>query len=415
MSISRIGIIGMGGFAQEHHNAILRLEEAGEARLVCTCDPRMDQFEARQAELRFGARGVRLYTNYLDMLEACRSELDFVTVPTPIPLHAPMHRACVERGVPVYLEKPPTVNYAELEDMIAVDAKARRETVVGFNFIVEPERQELKGRLAGGEFGRVQRVDVHALWPRNATYYARADWAGRLLKGGQLVLDSCIGNAMAHQVHNGLFWGGADDLWSWGEIRRVQAELYRAHSIEGMDTAFIAAATRQNVDLRIAMTHACQAEKGQEERITCERAVIRFHSYGTAGDSTLYTIAWKDGRTETRERVSRRLLDMNFQVYAAYVRGEAGRPVTRLADSRPFVHLNNLAYIAARAIPTIAAAHVHAAEEGFLNVDGLPDAVHEFVRSGRFPSEQGRPWAVPGGAATPGDLPTLEDVVRRMV
>jgi predicted dehydrogenase len=410
----RVAIIGMGGFAGVHHDVVARLEASGEYRLMATCDPSMDRFAERRTALRFAERGVRVFGDYLALLDACRADLDVVTIPTPIPLHAPMHRACVERGLAVYLEKPPTLDPVELEGMLAVEAKAGRQTNVGFNFIIEPERQALKRRLAAGEFGRVERVTVYALWPRNTTYYGRADWAGRLQKDGRPVLDSCIGNAMAHQVHNGLFWCGTNEPWAWGELDRVEAELYRAHAIEGLDTAFIAATTRQEVPLRIGMSHACHGTEGQEECVICERAVIRFHIFNSGPGGALCSVTWKDGRVETERPAKRELVGDNFKAYAAYVRGEAARPATRLIDSRPFVHLNNLAYIAAGAIATVAAPHARPGPDGYLAVAELPEAVAEFIRDGRFPSRQGRPWAVAGGAATPADLPKLGDVVRRM-
>jgi len=410
----RIGIIGMGGFAGVHHDVIARLEESGEFRLVCACDPKMEAFSERQQTLRFAQRGVRVFPDYLAMLEACRSDLDVVTIPTPIPLHAPMHRACVERGLAVYLEKPPTLDHAELERMIVVETKAVRQTVVGFNFIIEPERQTLKQRLAAGEFGRVKRVEVYALWPRNAAYFTRADWAGRLQKDGRLILDSCIGNAMAHQVFNALFWCGADSHWAWGDIERVQAELYRAHAIEGLDTAFMAATTRQGVDLRLAMSHACQGIQRQEECVVCERATLHYHIYNSGPSGQLYSVKWNDGRVETGDPVDRRIEDMNFRAYAAYLRGETDRPTSRLPDCRSFVHLNNLAYIAARKITNVATPHITRLPDGNLEISGLPGATQEFISSGRFPSAQAMPWAVPGGSATPADLPALESVVKEM-
>jgi predicted dehydrogenase len=411
----RVAIIGMGGFAGTHHDVVAALEASGEYRLIAACDPAMDKFAERQQTLRFAERGVRLFTDYLTMLEACRADLDVVTIPTPIPLHAPMHQACVDCGLSVYLEKPPTLDPEELERMIAVDARAPHQTTVGFNFIIEPERQALKRRLVAGEFGRVKDVTASALWPRNATYFGRADWAGRLQKNGRLVLDSCIGNAMAHQVHNALFWCGIDDPWAWGEIERVEAELYRAHNIEGMDTAFVAATTRQGVPVRVGMTHACHARQGQEERVVCERALIRFHINNSGPKAALYSVTWNDGRVETGGPVQRHLFQENFRVYAAYLCGEIDRPATRLIDSRPFVHLNNLAYIASRTITTVKPPHVTPAADGYLDVAGLPEAIDTFMADGRFPSAQQRPWARPGRSATPADLPTLETVVRAMV
>jgi predicted dehydrogenase len=326
-----------------------------------------------------------------------------------------MHRACVDRGLAVYLEKPPTLDCEELERMIAAEILAARQTVVAFNFIIEPERLELKRRLVAGEFGDVQRVGVLSLTARNAAYFARADWSGRLKKDDRLVLDSCIGNAMAHQVHNALFWCGSNALWAWGEINEVSAELYRAHAIEGTDTAFVSATTAQGVTLRVGMTHACYAGHGQGEYIVCEQATIRFFINNSGPDGTLYSLTWNDGRVETGMSPERDLLEMNFKAYGAYLRGQTQRPASLIADCRPFVHLNNLAYLAARHITKIVAPHVRHMMNGYLEVDGLEEAIYSFVNEGRFPSAQGYPWAQPGGKATLGNLPLINEVVCKMI
>lgn len=58
-------------------------------------------------------------------------------------------------------------------------------------------RQALKARLLAGEFGRLKQSAMLGSWPRSSAYYGRAEWAGRLMLGGERVLDSPIGNAMA--------------------------------------------------------------------------------------------------------------------------------------------------------------------------------------------------------------------------
>ncbi|MEO5960438.1 MAG: Gfo/Idh/MocA family oxidoreductase, partial [Opitutaceae bacterium] len=202
----RIAIIGMGGFAGSHHNAVARLEERGHAKLVATCDPNLPAFVGQQQAWRLAARGVQVFEDYRALLEACHADLDLVVVPTPIQLHAEMHAAATAYGLPTYLEKPPTLDYAELEKMIAADARARKASLVGFNFIIEKARLSLKERLLAGEFGAIRGATLSAMWPRPASYFVRNDWAGRLLIDGRVVLDSCFGNAMAHFVHNLLFW-----------------------------------------------------------------------------------------------------------------------------------------------------------------------------------------------------------------
>ena len=130
---TRIGIIGMGGFAGWHHNTVAKLEERNLAKLICTCDPNAAAFATEQQNWQFTNRGVSVFPEYQQMLAACRHDLDLMVVPTPINLHSEMHRAGVEAGVPVYLEKPPTLDYSELEEMIALDKTATKASLVALD------------------------------------------------------------------------------------------------------------------------------------------------------------------------------------------------------------------------------------------------------------------------------------------
>ncbi len=410
-----IAVIGMGGFAARHHDAIMALEEEGVCRLCCTCDPAIDTFDERRQQLQFDRRGILRFHDYQDMLDRCRDELDIVTIPTPIPLHAPMHRACVERGLAVYLEKPPTLDSAELERMLAVEKNARHETMVGFNFIVEPERQALKRRLVDGEFGTVQCVTVYGHWPRNTAYYERAGWAGRLMLDKRPVLDSPMGNALAHYVHNGLFWAGTSELFDWGRIERVEAELYRAHDIEGADTVFVRAGISGGPEMRLTLSHACASGKHHYERISCNGAEITYIVNRPEDDGPPITIRPRNAPQEEIATPTPASTTLNLRTYCEYVRGTKPRPPTRLADSRPFVELNDLAYLAAGMIAAIPVSFRETHEDGFLSVAGLKQAMDEFAAHGVMPSAQGIPWAIAGGHASPGDLPRLHQLVRQMV
>lgn len=416
----RLGIIGTAGFASSHHLAVQALESAGECRLVCTCDIQEEALRAARERWDLDRRSVHTYTDYREMLDAHRAELDMVTVPAPIPLHAEMHRACVERGLACYLEKPPTLDPDELERMIALEAQTRRETQVGFNFIAESTRQALKARLLSGEFGRLRQVSFSGWWPRASSYYARNAWAGRLIgDDGRLVLDSCIGNAMAHYLHNLLFWAGTDSLFSWASPAAVTAELYRAHAIQGFDTCFVRAECVEGAELRIAASHACEGPSEHQERLECEEATITYVTGGT------YEVTWGDGRPHELAPADRHdLFQANLRAYFSYLRGDAPRPLTRLADARPFVHLQALAYVAAGAITQVGPEHLlrpssegdPGASEG-IAITGVREACATFMATGRFPSAQGLAWARTSGgavAASPVDLSRLPGVIRDM-
>jgi predicted dehydrogenase len=403
----------MGGFAASHHGTVLRLEERGEARLICTCDPHAQDFAAQQHQWRFANRGVRVFEDYRAMLEACHRDLDLVVVPTPIQLHAEMHASAASLGLPCYLEKPATLDYAELERMIATDARLNRASLVGFNFIIEPTRLALKERILAGEFGAVRGATLTALWPRPTSYFRRNQWAGRLMVDDHVVLDSCMGNALAHFVHNLLFWTGRGDLFSWAQLAAVRAELYRAHAIEGADTFFVETDTASGVTIRFALSHACSGKSSQSEIVICEKAAVRY----VVGQ--IAEIRWLDGRVERIPLAPFDGLEENHLEYYRYLRGESSRPATTLADSRPFVALNDLAHVSSRRVASIPAARVSEVrdekeQKDYLDVSGLTTTQDNFTLHGIWPSASG--WTrEPGEIVTMGDLPRFHDVLREMM
>ena len=402
----------MGGFAGSHHNTVARLEERGLARLVCACDPRPAAFGIEQETWRFAQRGVRVFCGYREMLGACHGDLDYVAIPTPIHLHAEMHDAVTSYGLPAYVEKPPTLDFAELEKMIAADRRARKSSLVGFNFIVERSRLALKERLLSGEFGAIRGGTLSALWPRPAGYFARNGWSGRLVVGDRIVLDSCFGNAMAHFVHNMLFWTGTPGLYSWPDVAAVRAELYRAHAIEGADTFFVEADLATGCTLRFALSHACAGASATSETVICEKAILRYAVGGQV------EVSWKDGRTERIPSGPFDGLEANHIEYGRYMQGEVPRPATTLEDSRPLVVLNDLAHVSSGRILPIPEALVSRTrdekeQKDYVHVAAMAKVVDNFLSRGIWPSYAG--WRRDNGeVVTPSDLPKFHGVVRAM-
>lgn len=393
----RIAIVGMGGFAVAHHKALLALEAAGDARLVATCDPRSDEMIAAQPQLGLAARGVAVHRDLDAMLAAHAGGIDLITLPTPVPLHEPMHRTCVAHGIPVYLEKPPSLDPAELDRMIAVDAAARVPTWVGFNFIRDPVRQAVKRRMLAGEFGALRLVRISASWIRTAAYYARADWAGRLLLRDRLVLDGPLGNAMAHLVHDAMHWAGpAQDAWA--QPQRVRASLLRSHPIQGADTALVEVETG-GAPVRIALTHAGGSEVGAVEELHCAGAVIRMHP-----DLPERCRIIRPGKPdEVLRDLDGDHVVANLRASCRLVRGEGARPATSLSDARPFVQLNALAHIST--------GRIGQAPQRNGTIPGILALADRFLAEGLHPADQGLAWAPAPAWVTPADLPRLRAAV----
>jgi len=404
-------VAGIGGFGSAHHAYLHQLEKEGLVKVVATCDPRVETLGAVMEKEEFARRGIAAYADFETMLAAHGENLGLVTVAAPIGLHAPMHRACVERGIACYLEKPPTLDPEELEAMIAADETARFRTQVGFNYIYQPERIELKRRILSGEFGKLRRVISDALWPRSLGYFSRNNWAGRLFLGDSILLDSCCGNAISHHLQNILYFGGTDSLEATASPARVEAELYRAHPIEGTDTVFARGVLESGVEFRIANSHA--VEPGQHvtrEWLICDKAEILIRI------NTGIIIRHEGGAVEEIP-VGYPGLDDNFRLYIDYIRGERPRPVTLLSDCRGFVRLNALLYLASKRITTVEPpfmVEMTHNENTTCCISGIDSALAAMVAEGALPSEQKVPWSAPGGSATPEELGSPRETLRRI-
>ncbi len=387
---------------------MLCLENERRVRVIATCDPRADALGNVCEKLRFAERGVRVYTGFEELLAQHGDELDLMNISTPIRMHAPMHAACVAHGISCYIEKPPTLDPDELRAMIGLDLRARKAAQVGFHYIAQPERIELKRQILAGGFGRLLRVSFQGLGMRSHAYYGRNNWAGRLAVGGELVLDSCCGNAMAHHIHNILFFAGQSEVMDWAAPAWVETELYRANDIEGADTIFARGELESGVEFRIAATHACKGSLC-EETLTFENGEIRI-------------LPWE--RTESRHfggclemcETSEVSLTENLRIYFDYLEGRRLRPLTLLSDCIPMVDLNALFYIAASKIVSVGEPHRFTLELEQSStkaevITGIEDVCSDFVQEARFPSDADVSWAVRGGRADIGDLKNLRQAL----
>ncbi|MDZ4199821.1 MAG: Gfo/Idh/MocA family oxidoreductase, partial [Kiritimatiellia bacterium] len=373
--------------------------------------PAISAFSEDGVKDRWDARGVCRYTDYRAMLRDLGDRLDVVTVPTPIHLHAEMHRACVESGVACYLEKPPSLDPEEFAGMLRMESQAPQSTTVGFQKTVDPLRREWKRRLVRGDFGRVLRVSYLGLAPRGSDYYARNNWAGRLIRDGRLLLDSCVGNALSHFLHAMLYSCGSS-VDEWAAPATAESEMIRAHPIEGPDSVFARGTCANGVEWRIAASHACLPEERMDrEVIECEQARL------TLLNQAEWRIEWRNGKTECGVWPAIDQSIAIFSEYLSYLKGEMSRPPVRLADTESYVQLHSLLYLAADGIdtappsqawkvPSPANLSVH-----HVSLAGVRKAAEQMTQTGRLPSEQGLPWGRPGRWASLADIPHLRTVL----
>ncbi len=109
MSAIRIGVVGMGKIAADQH--LPAIEASSRFTLAATVER-----SAPASALNFTSHGEML---------AAADRLDAVAITTPPGPRYDIARDCIEAGLHVLLEKPPTASLAEIDDLH--DRAARRE------------------------------------------------------------------------------------------------------------------------------------------------------------------------------------------------------------------------------------------------------------------------------------------------
>lgn len=102
----RVGFIGCGRHATKMLYPSLHLARI---ELAAVCD--VDEAKAKRNARWFGAESV--YTDHRQMLET--ESLEAVLICTSPTTHTPLALDCIERGLPVFVEKPPALNLAKVE------------------------------------------------------------------------------------------------------------------------------------------------------------------------------------------------------------------------------------------------------------------------------------------------------------
>ncbi|MEM6550842.1 MAG: Gfo/Idh/MocA family oxidoreductase [Planctomycetota bacterium] len=329
----RLGMAGVNGYGGSLLDSIeafgLELDVPLETAAVYEAFP--ERAPERLAALE--ASGVRVYTEYDAML--ADDAVDAVWLPVPIHLHLEMTRRALRAGKPVMCEKPAAGATADVDAMIGERDAAGLPVLIGFQEVYDPLTRVVKQRLMDGMLGTVRRVSVRACWPRDASYFARSNWAGRREVEGRPVHDSPLANALAHFVNLSLLFAGVDRLDRAADPSDVRATLSRANPIENFDTVTLACATDAGPEVMVWLTHASEQSispvirvDGDAGMLTRDLREVRIKRPGLADE------VWPvDGR-------NRRPM---FTAFGCAVRGEPcadsllatlelARPHTRLVD-----------------------------------------------------------------------------------
>ena len=171
-----VGIIGLGKMGLSQFSII---NAHHDVKVVGVCDA-----SGYILDILGKYTGVDTYTDIAKMLDS--SVIEAVIVSTPSKLHAPMVRACLDRGLHVFCEKPFCLDPA---DSLALTALAREKGLVsqvGYHNRHVGAFAEVKRILDLGVLGKVTHVLGEAygpvvLKPKGSTWRSKKDEGGGAL------------------------------------------------------------------------------------------------------------------------------------------------------------------------------------------------------------------------------------------
>ncbi|MFM0508214.1 Gfo/Idh/MocA family protein [Paraburkholderia sp. RL17-373-BIF-A] len=149
----RVGIVGVGNWAQHGHVRVLSLLPQYELTAVFS--------QRREAAEAVAERyGFKYVVDSLDELVK-HPEVDLVIVLTTAPQHAEGVRAAIAAGKDVYCEWPLTPRVATSQELIDLAREANVRHVVGLQRRLAPHNRYVRDLLAQGYVGKLRSVRIH--------------------------------------------------------------------------------------------------------------------------------------------------------------------------------------------------------------------------------------------------------------
>jgi predicted dehydrogenase len=250
----KLGFLGLGWIGRKRLDAV-----AAEANVRVTAVSDTDPEKLQSAQSGYpDARGVVS----LDELLEC--ELDGVVIATPNGAHAYQAIACLQRGLPVFCQKPLATNAADTDRIIAAARKANKLLAVDYSYRHVQGMRALRERIRAGELGEIGAIDLifhNAYGPNKQWCFDRSQ------AGGGCLLDLGV-----HLIDLALWLQDAPSM------RVVSSRLFSQGQVAGRqdveDLAFVELVQSNGAVVRIACSWHAQ--------IGCD-AEISAHIHGSRG------------------------------------------------------------------------------------------------------------------------------------
>ena len=142
--MTRVAHAGVGGWGR---NVARVVGELAELTWICDVDQaRLQEYAKRYPEARTTATFAEVLSDV---------GVDAVTIATPVPTHHALAKQALEAGKHVFVEKPPAMRAAEMEELLALAEERDLVLMPGHLLLYHPGLRRVKELVDAGELGEV--------------------------------------------------------------------------------------------------------------------------------------------------------------------------------------------------------------------------------------------------------------------
>jgi len=153
-----VGVIGCGGMANSHMDALLQMRDSDNVNIAAVCDVYTNRLD-RAKELT----KAQAFANYKEVL--ANKEIDYVLIATPEHWHYQMTLDAIDAGKHIYVEKPMTHTIDQAKDIVEKVEKAKLKLQVGVQGMSDDSYETAHQMIQDGALGKV--VMAHIDYSRN--------------------------------------------------------------------------------------------------------------------------------------------------------------------------------------------------------------------------------------------------------
>lgn len=144
-----------GSFIGPVHRMAVRLDDLADLEAGCFSRNMDDNIAAARA---CAVADDRIYSDWVSLIEAEKSRVDFVAVCTPNDSHYAITKRALEAGLDVMCEKPLSMTLEEAAELKAVAAERGRVLAVPFTYSGFPMVKLARDIVAKGELGEICKI-----------------------------------------------------------------------------------------------------------------------------------------------------------------------------------------------------------------------------------------------------------------